>query len=202
VYDKGIMPGTAEQQKFKAFTQRLAAAQQELQIAGQQVSISIDEFRQTVENPPEKKPFPVMLALVMSVIEVVDLLELVGGWSAIYSIVYGVIRLFFTLYLYFWAFNAIDGIKLIGVRRRLLRGVGRRVLLAALSNLPIPYIGMVLRLFPMDLFFIIMTHFDRNAAVQLIWEALGDPKKIDIFTNIVRTKRGPQGSVTASAKKA
>jgi len=196
------MPGNAELQKFKAFTKRMEAAQEELQNAGQQVSVGIDEFRQTVENPPEQKSFPFMLSIGVSVVEIVDLLELVGGWTAIYSVIYGALRLFVTAYLYYWAFTAIDGVKLIGVRRKLLKNVGRRILIAALMNAPIPYIGMILRLFPMDLVFVILTHNDRNAAVQLIWAALGDPKKLDVFTNVVRTKRGPQGSVTASAKKA
>jgi hypothetical protein len=92
----------------------------------------------------------------------------------------------------------LDGIKLISIRRNLLKNQGRRILIAALSNAPIPYIGIVLRLFPMDLVFVVMTYYDQSRAVQLIWAALGNPKSIDAVAGITRSKRGTDRTVTAT----
>jgi hypothetical protein len=129
------MPGLTELQRFKDFSRRLENTYEELQIAGQSVTTTIEEFRNTRENPPEKPAFPALLALLVSACEVIDLLELVGGWTALYSVIYGAIRLLVTAALYIWAFRMIDGIKLIGLRRRLLQNSGRRILIAALSIL-------------------------------------------------------------------
>lgn len=192
------MPGLAELQKFKQFTQHLETAKSELLTTGQSLNISIDEFRQVSENPPSRKGFPYILAALVSLVEVVDyLVELGLGWSAIATFIWGIVRLLVTASLYIWSFFMLDGIKLIGLRRQLLKNQGRRILLAALSNAPIPYIGIILRLFPMDLLFVILTYNDQNKAVQLIWAALGNPKSIDVATNITRTRRGTDKTVTA-----
>lgn len=194
------MPGLAELQRFKDFSRRLESTYKELEVAGQEVKTTIEEFRSTRENPPEKAPFPVLLALLVSICEIIDLSEIVGGWTAVYSVIYGAIRLLVTVSLYIWAFRMLDGIKLIRLRRRLLQSAGRRILIAALSNAPIPYIGIILRLFPMDLFFVVMTYYDHSRAVQAIWTALGNPKTLEVATNIIRTKRGPQVTTRASAR--
>jgi hypothetical protein len=194
------MPGLRELEKFNAFSKRIQATSDELVGVGQELKITIDEFRETIENPPQKKPFPFLLVILVSTIEVLDSSEILLGITGIYSFIYGCLRLFVTAYLWYWSFNAIDGIKLINVRRNLLKNQGRRMLLAVCSNLPIPYIGIVLRLFPMDLVFVILSYNDQSKAVQLIWAALGNPKSLEVITNITRTKTGPSGDLRASAK--
>ncbi len=187
---------------YNSFADRFKKANEQLKVVDPSIEISLDEIKQTIENPPKRPPFPFILAILISTIEVVDALELALGWTGIYSFLYGTLRLCVTIYLYYWAIKSISGVKLIGVKRKLLKGIGRRFLIATLSNLPIPYIGIILRLFPMDLVFVLLTYFDNTKAVKLIWLALGQERNFDVYVNVIRNKTGQSDlEVTKSIKR-
>lgn len=157
------------------------------------------QFRQTIENPPKQKSFPVPLLSAVCALETLDVVLAPLGITGIWSVVYGGFRLSVSAYLYYWAYTNTEGIKLIGVKRKLLKGIKNKAIAACVSNAPIPFVGTILGLLPMDAAFIIMTYNDQSAAVKAIWKALGVPQKANV--NITRSARKPDPDVVVNMNK-
>ena len=159
------------------------------------ITISTEELKYTIKNPPKKPKFPTELTIVVSFFEIADILELATSWSGIARVIYGSLRMCVSISLYFWAYQRLQGVKIIGVRRLLLKKAGRRALIALATNLPIPYIGSIVGLIPMDAVFVIMTHNDHSKFVQLIWKGLEKISvRVDTGSKVTRKARSSSGS--------
>jgi hypothetical protein len=149
--------------------------------------ITTSEFKQQIENPPKEKSFPTALFTAVCALEAVDVLVLPLGITGIWTVVYNSLRLGVTGYLYYWAFTNIEGVKLVGTRRKLLKGIQQKAIGAVAANLPIPFIGAFLNILPMDAVFITLVHKQNSEAVKAIWSALGIKQKANV--NITRSAR-------------
>lgn len=156
--------------------------------------ITTSEFKQQVENPPKEKSFPTVLFMAVCALEAVDVLVLPLGLTGIWTVVYNSFRLGVTGHLYYWAFTNIEGVKLVGTRRKLLKGIQQKAIGAVAANLPIPVLGAFLNILPMDAVFVILVHNDQSKAVKAIWTALGIKQNANV--NITRSARKSEPDVS------
>jgi hypothetical protein len=176
--------------------------QESINDAGFDFSVSADEIQQTLNEPPQRPDFPLGLMYTVSVFELLDMALGIGlEFTAVGGVVYRILRLLVTLYLYTWAWNRIHkSFKFIGAQKALLQGgrgvasvgIKKLALMSAVSHLPIPVIGAIIDIIPMDAIFVFLVHNDHSKFVQNIWASLNLLSKTKVYgkANVTRQKRG------------
>ena len=160
------------------------------------VDVSTADIKELKNSPPPKKiDFPIILFIVMLIFEIIDVIAAFDP-SATIGTFWRVIRFFTALSLWVWAAKSIQGIKLIGIQKKALRKALQRFLLVLAANIPMPYVGQIIGVLPVETVFIILTYNYNSKIVKMLWAVIeGDFKNLNIAiginTNITRTRRGP-----------